>query len=30
VGRDYPLDVARRLDLDDVQAVGEAIVAEGA
>lgn len=30
VGRDYPLDVARRLDLDDVDPVGEAIVADGA
>lgn len=30
VGRDFPLDVARRLDLDDVEAVGRAVVAEGA
>lgn len=30
VGRDFPLDVARRLDLDDVEAVGRAVIAEGA
>ena len=30
VGRDFPLDVARRLELDDVEAVGRAVIAEGA
>lgn len=30
VGRDFPLDVARRLDLDDVEAIGQVILAEGA